>query len=377
MILTGQGKRAIEANGQTPLPATYFSLAETGQPLLGGQFARNASILERRLTAPVARMLGPVLRFGRDVLELTLRRRAVRRYAEEIIERKRPDGVLVTSDDGIFLIGAYQAAREMHLPICVLFLDIYARNNYSLLKRLVARFYEPRIVRCATKIFVTNPQAQSHYRSLYGIEPIVLEHSSPPPPPPPPHPQRPKGERMVAYTGSVYWAQADAMRNLVDALLTVPEATLELVTEQNESDLARMQLVRGRVHVRRCTPDETTELQTSADILFLPLSFGNEAPDLIRTSAPGKMAEYLVSGVPVLVHAPADSYISRDAGTLGWGLVVDRPDVHALAEGIRALLTDRALRDRLVSNALRVAASRHNEAELAERFRHELESAFG
>jgi glycosyltransferase involved in cell wall biosynthesis len=89
------------------------------------------------------------------------------------------------------------------------------------------------------------------------------------------------------------------------------------------------------------------------------------------------MAEYLVSGVPVLVHAPADSYVSRDAEQYGWGLVVDRPDIQALAEGIRALSTDSALRERVVAKALQVAASRHSEATLAARFRHELESAFG
>ncbi|MDP9223530.1 MAG: glycosyltransferase [Actinomycetota bacterium] len=283
--------------------------------------------------------------------------------------------MLATSDDGIFLVAAYQAARATSTPMCVLLLDIYARNHYSFLKRVVARVYEPRILRSATKVFVTNPQAQSHYRSLYGIEPIVLEHSSPPGLLP--RTKNVQGKHLIAYTGSVYWAQADAIRNLVEALLTLPEVTLELVTEQSESDLERMQLIRGHVHVRRCTPSETMDVQRAADILFLPLSFGDDAHDLIRTAAPGKMAEYLVSGVPVLVHAPADSYLSRDAKEYGWGLVVDRPDVHALAEGIRALFTDRALRERLVANAIQIAATRHNEATLAARFRHELESAFG
>jgi glycosyltransferase involved in cell wall biosynthesis len=173
----------------------------------------------------------------------------------------------------------------------------------------------------------------------------------------------------------VYWAQVDAIRNLVEALLTLPEAALELVTEQSESDLRRLNLLRGRVSVRRSTHRETRDLQRNADLLFLPLSFGNQAPDLIRTAAPGKMAEYLVSGVPVLVHAPADSYISRDAREFGWGFVVDRPDVHALAEGVRILLTDRSLRERVVANAIRLATTRHDEAILAARFRDELRSA--
>jgi glycosyltransferase involved in cell wall biosynthesis len=299
----------------------------------------------------------------------------VRRRAQEIIQKERPGGVLATSDDGVFLIASYQAARAANVPLCVLLLDIYARNRYSLLKRVFARIYEPRILRHAKKVFVTNPEAQAHYRGLYGIEPVVLEHTSPPEPPL--HAKVARPEPVIAYTGSVYWAQVDAIRNLVDALLTLPDARLELVTEQSESDLRRMKVVRGRVRVRRSTPREASDVQRYADLLFLPLSFGNQAPHVIRTAAPGKMGEYLVSGVPVLVHAPADSYVSRDARGYGWGFVVDRPDVSALAEGVRILLTNDALRERLVANAIQIATSRHDEATLATRFRRELESVLG
>lgn len=374
LILTTHSNDSRHTGRVDPLPATYFGLDDANQAISGGRLTQTAVALQRALPEWLARMVGPFLRLARDAIALLLRRRAVRRRAEQIIRSEQPDGVLATSDDGIFLIAAYQAARATNLPMCVLLLDIYARNNYSFLKRLVARVYEPKILRSATKVFVTNPQAQSHYRSLYGIEPVVLEHSSPAGPPA--RTKSTKSDHIIAYTGSVYWAQADAVRNLVEALLTLPEVALELVTEQSESDLERMQLVRGRVHIRRCTPSETMDLQRTADILFLPLSFGKEAPDLIRTAAPGKMAEYLVSGVPVLVHAPPDSYLSRDAREYGWGLVVDRPDVHALAEGVRVLFTDSALREQVVANATQVAATRHNEATLAARFRHELELAF-
>jgi glycosyltransferase involved in cell wall biosynthesis len=323
----------------------------------------------------LASLFGPVLRVGRDIVQLSVLRGAVRRRAQELIAQERVGGVLATSDDGIFLIASYQAARAAHVPFCVLLLDIYARNNYSLLKRTIARFYEPRILRYARRVFVTNPRAQAHYKELYGIEPIVLEHASPSASPL--HAKASRDQPVIAYTGSVYWAQADAVGNLVDALLTIPEASLELVTEQTESDLRRLNLVRGRVRVRRATHDETRRVQKDADVLFLPLSFGDQAPDLIRTAAPGKMAEYLVSGVPVLVHAPADSYIARDAREQGWGLVVDRPDIQELVLALRRLLSDGALRERLVGSAMHLGTSRHDEARLGARFRDELRAAFG
>jgi glycosyltransferase involved in cell wall biosynthesis len=356
------------------LPATYFFLAERAQSLLEGRVARKARVTERRLPKWLAAGVGAFLRAGRDAVQLSVWRRAVRRRAEHIIRTERIGGVLATSDDGVFLIGSYQAARATGVPFCVLLLDLYAGNRYSLVKRLLARIYEPRILRHATRVFVTNPRAQAHYRDLYGIEAVVLEHSALPALPV--RPKAPRAEPVIAYTGGVYWAQADAIRNLVEALDTLPKASLDLATEQNESDLRRMDLVHGRVRIRRLTHPETTELQQSADLLFLPLSFRGRAPDLIRTAAPGKMAEYLVSGVPILVHAPADSFVSRDAREFGWGFVVDRPDPQALAEGVRTLLADNTLRERVVAKAIELANTRHNEAALAARFRLELQSAF-
>jgi len=371
LILTGSPGGPYEVNQEVRLPATYFFLTESGASLLGGAVAGQAGAAARRLPSWLARPIGALLRLGRDMVQLSVWRRAVRRRVERIIEEEQPRGVLAASDDGIFFIASYQAARATTVPLYALMLDIYAGNNFSVLKRIVARLYERRILRHARKVFVTNPEAQAHYRRLYGVEAVVLAHPSPPV-----TQRRAKVARqspVIAYTGSIYWAQADAIRNLVEALLSVPEAALELVTEQDELDLKQMGLIRGRVRARRATPGETQDLQKEADLLFLPLSFANQAPDLIRTAAPGKMAEYLVSGVPVLVHAPADSYVSRDAKEHGWGVVVDRPDVRALAEAVRALLTDESLRARVVASALQLARSRHAEVELRTRFREELD----
>jgi glycosyltransferase involved in cell wall biosynthesis len=369
LILTGRSDGLDRGADDARLPAMYLFLAESGRSLPTGTLVRQASAAARRSPSWLA-PVGVLLRLGRDVMQLSIWRRRMRRRAEHIIQKEQPGGLLATSDDGTFLIASYQAARATTVPLYLLMLDIYAGNRFSLLKRVVARVYEPRILKYARKVFVTNPEAQAHYRRLYGIEAVVLSHPSPPV-----IQRRARLARrspVIAYTGSVYWAQVDAIRNLVEALLSIPEAVLELVTEQNESDLKQMSLIHGRVHTRRATPGETRDLQKEADLLFLPLSFGNQARDLIRTSAPGKMAEYLVSGVPVLVHAPADSYVSRDATEHGWGFVVDRPDVRALSEGVRTLLSDDSLRARLVASALELARSRHDAATLGMRFREEL-----
>jgi len=71
-------------------------------------------------------------------------------------------------------------------------------------------------------------------------------------------------------------------------------------------------------------------------------------------SMPTKVPSYLVSGTPVLVYGPPGVAQVEYARTAGWGFVVDGRDVEALADAIRRLATDGALRQRLSAAARRV-----------------------
>ena len=98
------------------------------------------------------------------------------------------------------------------------------------------------------------------------------------------------------------------------------------------------------------------------------MGFKTPAPEITQTATPGKLPEYLISGVPILVHAAPDSYISEDAKKYGWGMVVDKSDPEVLAAGIKRLLSDNKLRKKLVSNAFKVAKKRHNDKLIAAQF---------
>jgi glycosyltransferase involved in cell wall biosynthesis len=66
---------------------------------------------------------------------------------------------------------------------------------------------------------------------------------------------------------------------------------------------------------------------------------------------PSKTGEYLASGRPILVHAPADSFLVWYFRRYECGLIVDTPDSVRLAEAVERLLTDGDLCRRLVANA--------------------------
>jgi glycosyltransferase involved in cell wall biosynthesis len=180
------------------------------------------------------------------------------------------------------------------------------------------------------------------------------------------------GIRLL-YTGSVYSAQADALRNLLAAIRMIEGFELTIHTAQSAEQLAQMGLdgpgLRVLPHLHHA---EALAAQQAADILFLPLAFESNIPEVIRSSAPAKAAEYLASGRPVLVHAPPGAYVNRLFGPgkdqQGAGLVVDQPDPAALAAVLCRLRDEPGLRSGMATRAARLAADFRVSANQAQLF---------
>jgi glycosyltransferase involved in cell wall biosynthesis len=105
-------------------------------------------------------------------------------------------------------------------------------------------------------------------------------------------------------------------------------------------------------HYGHVADAEAQRLQTEADILFLPLAFDSPAPEVVRTALPGKFAEYLASGRPMLVHAPPDSFVAWYCRCHQCAVVVDKTDPRGLAGGLERLATDPQFRCAIVAAAL-------------------------
>jgi glycosyltransferase involved in cell wall biosynthesis len=169
--------------------------------------------------------------------------------------------------------------------------------------------------------------------------------------------------RRLVYTGSVYSAQASAFRNLVAALDALGgKFALSIYTAQLSSDLVTKELNSPHVSAYPQAPHAAAiKLQQSADILFLPLAFDSPIPEVIRSSAPAKLGEYFAAGRPILVHAPAGSFITELIRNAEAGVVVDTPDPQALASALLSIASDRGLRERITRNALQLAREFHVE----------------
>jgi len=167
-----------------------------------------------------------------------------------------------------------------------------------------------------------------------------------------------KDKIRIIYTGAVYHANYDCFRNLIRAMDILIEYNLELhiFTAQTPEQLVDQQIEGEYVFIHSHVPySQILEQQRKADILFLPLAFESPIPEVIRTSAPGKLGEYLASGRPVLAHVPADSFVAYYLGSYRCGWVADQNDPYRLAMQIKGLVTDTEVRFEIIQNALRQA----------------------
>jgi glycosyltransferase involved in cell wall biosynthesis len=163
--------------------------------------------------------------------------------------------------------------------------------------------------------------------------------------------------------GSISTPQAGAIRNVLRMIQSELEDRTSLIiySTQSADELARYGIAGAKLRIEHSVaPEKVPDILATADALLLPFSFNEQQRAIVSTSVPSKTADYLASGVPVLVHAPPYATITRLATSEGWAEVVAEPSMERLADALRRLANDKSLRKRLVENALRVARRRYD-----------------
>jgi glycosyltransferase involved in cell wall biosynthesis len=274
------------------------------------------------------------------------------------VRRERCEAIVASTDTAPDLPIGYAVSRILRIPYYAYLFDDYLTKWHDRPRsmRAVAQRMEPALLRGAAGVIVANDDLRDELERRYGVRATVIRNSVDLEPyeredaDPPPF----GGEEVrLVFTGAVYWAQYDAMRNLVAALESLPEvnARLHLYTPSPPRELAEAG-VSGPVVLHAQQPSSAMpSLQREAHVLFLPLAFERPYSDFIRTAAPAKMGEFLAARRPILVHAPADSFVSSYFREHECGLVVDEPEPAKLAAAVQRLATDAGLRERLAERA--------------------------
>lgn len=299
----------------------------------------------------------------------------IRGFLRRQVRRWKPDVMLGAFPVVDFFIPAYQVARELDLPFYAHMHDLWQENYTPGSRRgKLAEQWEREILTNAKRVLCMTGTQRDHYQKKYGIDPLILPHtiSTKELSEAPRQMSRAVLPRRTAlFVGSCSdGMNMDALRVLSRAAELLPDDfDVMLCTGSKPEDLAAQGVESRRFKIAWKTRTQVKELQSAAHVLIAPLSHKNGEADEVRTVFSTKLLEYLVSGRPILVFAPADSFHAQSARNGGWGYVVDQDDPRSLAEGIVKLASDEALASSLVDGAL--AEARRREAVLFGRILHE------
>ncbi|MDA2936271.1 glycosyltransferase [Patescibacteria group bacterium AH-259-L05] len=291
---------------------------------------------------------------------------------KKIIQKETIELMLGYSDYGPAFLSTYLLHKITKKPFFLFFYDLYYGNNFSLPYRILARFLEPKLFKNAEKIFVMSEALQAYYQKKYKREIFVIHNSIPIKDAKPETHFNPSGPYKIIFTGTIYWPQAGAIKNLIKAIEKIHEFKIQLwlYTPHSKKFLSAYGIFESdKVILASGLPQQMKEIQKSADILFVPLSLKTKFPLLINTSSPGKTYEYLISGRPILMHAPPDSYIVWYAKRHGFALVVDKDDIEALKNAVMSLVRNKNLVKKLVDRAWRTAVLNHDAYKTAKLFK--------
>lgn len=267
--------------------------------------------------------------------------------------RRERCGALVAAPDRVEdLPIAFAVSRLAGARFYPYLFDDYATKWTGPREAKFARRVEPFLLRRAAGVIVPNEYLGDELRRRHAIEATVVRN-----PCDPAAYERHHGEQVddarrpaaIVFTGAVYHAHYGAFLTLLEAIgvLGADVARLHLYTASDPALLARHGLS-GPIDFHPHAPAASMpRVQQEAQVLFLPLDFNSPYPVVVRSSGPAKMAEYLAAGRPILVHAPADSFVSSYFRHHGCGVVVDRSDSSVLAEALQQILDDAALRERI------------------------------
>jgi glycosyltransferase involved in cell wall biosynthesis len=160
----------------------------------------------------------------------------------------------------------------------------------------------------------------------------------------------PLDARLVVYTGHLYASKGADV--LARAMRAVPWASAMIVggledDRRRLADLVRDEEIAGVRLIGHVSPAEAARYQAAADVLVLPTRPLDD--NARRYTSPLKLAEYRSAGRPIVASDVPSlrAWLTHDE--TAWMVPPDDPD--ALADGLRLVLNDAALAERLAIGA--------------------------
>lgn len=278
---------------------------------------------------------------------------------KKAIKNKNINSIIGFSDYGPAMIGAYILHKITKKRYYIFLFDLYKGNSLPFPGNILANIFEPFMLKSANQIIVTNEGTREFYIKRYGpniSKKIIIIHNSAFKEPylKLEKPYNPKQPYTIVFTGRIYWPQIEPLRNLIQAISEINDMDIKLkIYSPSPKDyLKEIGIIESeKVTINVASPAEIPEIQSSADILFLPLSWHTKSQAIIDTATPGKLTDYLIAGRPILIHAPASTFLVKYARENNFAEVVDEENIEKLKESIKKILKDTEFSKTIIKNA--------------------------
>jgi glycosyltransferase involved in cell wall biosynthesis len=272
--------------------------------------------------------------------------------------------VLAVFPYDVYLVATVRAARRLGLPVYLLMNDLWMEMcTAGTAEARFAQRCEPVILKQATRVLCVTEAMRHYYEKKYGIRTALMPHCVPekdflgaPPTVRPPRMPRP----TVLFVGGINdGMNVEALRVLASASELLPQDyELHFSTPSDLGGLKRLGISSSRLRVSYVSRAEARQLEAEAHVLVAPLSHNGCSRDQVRTILSSKLLSYFISGRPIVVFAPEDSYQAESARKNGWGYVVTSNSAAVLAQAIEKVATDQDLAAKVVRGALQEAERR-------------------
>ncbi len=115
--------------------------------------------------------------------------------------------------------------------------------------------------------------------------------------------------------------------------------------------------------------EDLPKVFSESDFLILPYDFSPTSIKYIQFSMPTKAPEYMVTGTPIIVFAPEETAIVKNARKYEWAKIITENNLTAISEGIKTMIDNKELRQSYAKNAILMAEKNYNSTEVTTRFR--------
>lgn len=289
-----------------------------------------------------------------------------------IVSQENCDCIVACSGDLIDIPAAYLAGLKNNKKVIPYYFDDYVFQWADTFSRKFAHKYEDLIFKINQTAIVPNEYMKDELFKRQKINASIVRN------PVNPESESDKSKHSflsngikIVYTGAIYHVNTAAFRTLLTCLKTINEINIEvhLYTAQPVEFLLKEGISGNNIQLHsHASETETALAQQQASILLIPFTFNSTVPEVIRTSAPGKLADYLASGVPILAFVPPDSFVAWFLKRHQCGMVIEEDNPIALAKGITKLLSDPQLREMIINNGLKLVREEFSVKKACEEF---------